>query len=90
MTDQVPGRLDNLLRDAEERFILEGQKTFIAINGAGAAALLAFLQAIWSNEKAATLRPWVLWGVVAFAIGVAISSVSFLARHQALRTGPIE
>ena len=76
--------MDEALREAKERFLLEGQKAYIAINGAGAAALLAFLQAIWSNEGAASLRVWVLWGIVSFALGVAIAAASYPIRHQAL------
>ena len=89
MTDQKP-RLDDLLREHKERFILEGQKTYILINGAGAAALLAFLQAIWTQDKAASLRVWVLCGIIAFACGVAVGSFSFLARHRALKKGQLD
>lgn len=76
--------MDNLLREAKERFLLEGQKAYIAINGGGAVALLAFLQAIWNVPSAASLRPWVLWGIVAFAFGVSVAASSYCIRHLAL------
>ena len=62
--------MDDLLREAKEQFLREGQKAYMAINGAGAVALLAFLQAIWAVEKAASLRDWVLLGILSFAVGV--------------------
>jgi hypothetical protein len=76
--------MDDLLREAKERFLLEGQKVFIAINGLGAAALLTFLQAIWNISTAESLRAWVLFGIVAFAIGVAIAAATFPVRQYAL------
>jgi hypothetical protein len=77
--------MDDLLREAKERLILEGQKAYIAINAAGAATLLAFLQAIWPQAGAASLKKAVLYGIAAFAIGVAVAMLSYLARHWALR-----
>jgi hypothetical protein len=47
--------MDELIRKAKEEFILEGQKAYIAINGAGGAALLAFLQAIWGKDGTSVL-----------------------------------
>jgi len=76
--------MDELLRDAKERFLLEGQKANIAINGAGAAALLAFLQAIWEKDPTSPLLVWVLFGIVSFAVGVAVAAASYPIRHYAL------
>ncbi len=76
--------MDDLLRDAKERFLLEGQKAYIAINAAGAAALLAFLQAIWDKPTAIPLRAWVLYGIISFAVGVAVATASYPIRHYAL------
>jgi hypothetical protein len=59
--------MDDLLRDSKEKFILEGQKAYIAINGAGGAALLAFLQAIWAIKDARALTIGALWGVAVLA-----------------------
>lgn len=76
--------MDDLLREAKERLNLEGLKVFIAINGLGAAALLTFLQAIWDKSFIGSLRPMVLWGIVAFAIGVTSATACFPIRHFAL------
>jgi len=76
------------LSEAKERYLLEGQKTYIAINGAGAAALLAFLQAIWAIPTAAPLRPWVLCGIMLFAVGVVIAASSFVVRHLGSSPAP--
>ena len=62
----------NVLRDSKERYINEGAKGLILVNGAGAAALLAFLQALWGKDGAAALAEWVLYGTAVLATGVAI------------------
>jgi hypothetical protein len=78
---------DRHLSEAKEKYLLEGQKAYIAMNGAGAAALLAFLQAIWSNHEAAALRIWVLCGIISFAVGAAAGAVSYPVRHRAFVIG---
>jgi hypothetical protein len=47
--------LDDLLREAEEQFLPERQRTYIVINGTGAGVLIAFLQAIRSEQEATSL-----------------------------------
>ena len=76
--------LDELLREAKERFLLEGQKAFMAINSAGAVALMTLLQSDLGAPNAASMRPWVLYGIVAFVIGVAVAAASYPIRHYAL------
>lgn len=71
------------LSEAKEAYLREGMRAYIYVNGAGAAALLAFLQAIWDKDAAKPLRIWVVLGVMSLAIGVAIGTLSFLARHIA-------
>jgi hypothetical protein len=66
------------------KFILEGQKAYIAINGTGGAALLAFLQAIGVKADARSLTIGAFWGVVFFAIGVALGAATCPVRHLAL------
>ena len=78
---------DDPLRDVKERILLEGQKTYIMINAAGALALLAFLQAIWPNASALALKKAALWGIMAFAVGVAVASLGYFIRYWALRKG---
>src|SRR5438874_4352477 len=80
---------DDPLRDVKERVLLEGQKAYIIINAAGAVTLLAFLQAIWPNAGALTLKKAALWGIMAFAAGVGIAALGYLVRHWALRKGQV-
>ena len=80
---------DDPLRDAKERVLVEGQKAYIIINAAGAVTLLAFLQAIWPNAGALTLKKAVLWGIMAFAGGVAVASLGYIIRHWALRKAQV-
>jgi uncharacterized BrkB/YihY/UPF0761 family membrane protein len=82
--------MDDLLRGAKEKFILEGQKAFIAINGAGAAALLAFLQAIWGKENARALTVGALIGIVFLALGVALGASTYILRHLALTRNELQ
>ena len=71
------------LSEAKEAYLREGMRAYIYVNGGGAAALLAFLQAIWDKDAAKPLRIWVVLGIMSLAIGVAIGTLSFLARHLA-------
>jgi hypothetical protein len=71
------------LSEAKERFVLEGQRTYIAINGAGAIALLTFMQAMWDKANATPLRIWILFGVLSFVVGVVIGAAIFPVRHWA-------
>ena len=76
--------MDDLLREAKEKFILEGQKALIAVNGAGGAALLAFLQAMWGKAGAEPLILGVIIGIVFFALGVGAGTITYPLRHLAL------
>jgi hypothetical protein len=71
------------LSEAKERYVLEGQRTYIAINGAGAIALLTFLQAMWDKTNTVPLRFWILLGILSFAVGVIIGAATFPVRHWA-------
>lgn len=82
--------MDDSLREVlKERVLLEGQKAYIVINAAGAAALLAFLQAIWSSAGAMPLKRGVLYGIATFAAGVGIATFGYVAHHWALRRNQI-
>jgi hypothetical protein len=59
----------------------EGSKGLLLVNGGGAAALAAFLQAIWDKPNAAPMRWWVLFGMCWLLLGTALSAVIFLARY---------
>jgi len=82
--------MDDSLREVlKERVLLEGQKAYIVINAAGAAALLIFLQAIWSNAGAMPLKRGVLYGIAVFAAGVGVATLGYVTHHWALRRNQI-
>jgi len=56
-------------------------RALLIINGGGAAALLAFLQAIWSSNKALA-KPTIV-ALVIFSVGAALAAAFHLFRHQA-------
>jgi hypothetical protein len=73
------------MTDQRNDAMREGVKALVLMNGGGAVALLAFLQAIWSKEPA--LIKYVLWGVGFLVIGVALTSlVHFFRYHTSLAT----
>src|SRR5258705_7050928 len=78
---------DDPLRDVKERVLLEGQKAYIIINAAGAFTLFAFLQAIWPNAGALTLKKAALWGIMALAGGAGIAGTGYISPASALRKG---
>ena len=55
--------MSNSPSDAKERVLFEGQRVTIIANAAGALALLAFLQSIWMQAGAVSLKRAVLWGI---------------------------
>lgn len=59
----------------------EGAKGLILINGGGAVALAAFLQAIWDKTRVDPLRSAILTGITWLVIGTAIASTSFFLRY---------
>jgi hypothetical protein len=69
--------------DARERVLFEGQRVFIIVNAAGALALLVFLNAIWPQAGAVTLKRFVLFGIAAFAAGVGIAMLGYVVRYWA-------
>src|SRR5438093_1026173 len=63
----------------------EGVKALFLMNGGGAVALLAFLQAIWTNEPA--LIRYVLGGLAFLMAGVALAGlVHFFRYHTSMTT----
>lgn len=77
----------NVLRESKERFINEGAKGLMLVNGAGAVALLAFLQSIWGQDGGAALADWVLAGTAVLVLGVALAASIFMFRHRAFVKG---
>ena len=78
---------ENTLRESKERYINEGAKGLIWMNGAGAAVLLALLQAIWGKPGAAAFSNWILFGIGCLVIGVALAASIFMFRHLAYVKG---
>ncbi len=71
------------LRESKERYVNEGAKGLILMNGAGAVALLALLQAIWGKPGAAAFSTWILAGTGWLLFGVALAASIFMFRHRA-------
>jgi predicted cobalt transporter CbtA len=71
--------------DAKQRLVFESQRVYIVANIAGAAMLFIFLQTIWLHGGATSLKKGVLWGIIAFAVGVGVAMLGYVARHWALR-----
>ena len=70
--------------DARERVLFEGQRGIIIANAAGALALLVFLQTVWLSAGSLSLKRFVLYGIAAFAAGVGIALMGYVARYWAL------
>ncbi len=60
-----------------------GLRAVFLLNGGGAVALLAFLQAIWTEPTAAILVPWVVAGMCPLLIGAAASGWVHFERYAA-------
>jgi hypothetical protein len=73
--------------DARERVLFEGQRVLIIANAAGALALLVCLNAIWPTAGAVPLKRFVLYGIAAFAAGIGIALLGYIARYWALSRG---
>lgn len=70
--------------DAKERVLFEGQRVIIVANALGALALLVFLHAIWTPAGAVPLKRYVLYGIAAFAAGIGVALLGYVARYWAL------
>jgi uncharacterized membrane protein YidH (DUF202 family) len=56
-------------------------RALLLINGGGAAVLLAFLQAIWKEDKA--LANTTIWTLVALSVGAGLTALFHLCRYRA-------
>jgi glucan phosphoethanolaminetransferase (alkaline phosphatase superfamily) len=66
--------------DARAEITNQGVRGLLLINGGAAVALLAFLQAIWSEEPA--LAKYVVIGIGIFSIGVLLAGfINFFRYH---------
>jgi hypothetical protein len=70
--------------DAQERRVralIEGVKGLILINGGAAAALLAFVQAIWGKAHTKVLVYGAIFGFLFFGAGVALAAGTLVFRY---------
>jgi hypothetical protein len=78
---QIIAAREDKRTEQRAQMLLEGLTGLVLINGAGAAALATFLQAVWDKPDAAGLRIWLLQGIAWLAVGVALAAVSFFPRY---------
>ncbi len=71
----------NVLTQTRNHILNEGFKGLVLINGGGAAALAAFLQAIWDKPTAAAVGVYLLIGIALLLLGTALAAILFLARY---------
>jgi hypothetical protein len=79
--DTTRAARENVLTQTRNLFLNEGFKGLVLLNGGGAAALDAFLQAIWDNTTAAPMRIYLLYGIGSLLLGAALASILFLVRY---------
>lgn len=77
---------DNGLKAADftqqrDGLVLSAVNSLVIINGGGAVALLAFLQAVWRNEILVT--PYLLCGMLAFSVGLVSAGLINILRFFA-------
>ena len=60
----------------------QGLRAVLLLNGGGAVALLAFLQAIWTESEAVELVPWVIAGMVVLLVGAAAGGWVHFQRYE--------
>lgn len=64
----------------------QGLKALLLLNGAGAVALLAFLQAIWIKEAMLALVPWIVTAILSLVLGAATAGAVHFLRYIASMT----
>jgi hypothetical protein len=71
----------NVITQVRNQILTEGFKGLILINAGGAAALGAFVQAVWDKPSAAPMLSWILSGICWLLLGTAFAAIGFVARH---------
>jgi hypothetical protein len=79
--DRINAGRSNVLTQTRNQILNDGFKGLILVNGGGAAALAAFLQAIWDKPDAAAMRTYLLIGIASLLLGTAMGAILFLARY---------
>ena len=65
-----------------DEMAIHGLRSLLLLNGGGAIALLAFLQAVWAEAAAKTLVPWVVAGMIPLLVGAAASGWIHFIRYE--------
>jgi len=68
--------------ERRDEMATQGLKFLLLLNGGGAVALLAFLQAIWDKPAALGLVPWVVIGLIPLLVGAALSGIVHFVRYH--------
>ncbi len=63
-----------------------GLKALLLLNGGGAVALLAFLQAIWIKDAMLALVPWIVTAILFLVLGAATAGAVHFLRYMASMT----
>ncbi len=71
----------NVLTQVRNEILTEGFKGLILVNAGGAAALGAFVQAVWDKPTAPAILPGLLSGIGFLLAGTAVSALGFVPRH---------
>src|SRR5579871_1125556 len=71
----------NTLTQVRNEILTEGFKGLTLVNAGGAAALGAFVQAVWEKPTAALMLPGLLHGVCFLLAGTVVSALGFVPRH---------
>jgi len=71
----------NVITETKNRILSEGMKGLFLINGGGAIALAAWIQAVWEKDWAAPMLKLQLFSLGLFAIGVIFAALSPVARY---------
>jgi len=79
--DRIRADRANVLTQTRNRILSEGFRGLVLVNGGGAAALAAFLQAVWDKPSAAPMRVYLLIGIGSLLLGTAAAAILFLARY---------
>lgn len=65
-----------------DEMTIHGLRSVLFLNGGGAVALFAFLQAVWVVKDAAGLVPWVVAGMIPLLLGAAASGWVHFMRYE--------
>lgn len=70
------------LREHRNRALSEGMKGLLLLNGGGAVALLAFLQAIWNNTQGEHLKYYMVAALWVLLFGALCAAVIGFTRYH--------